>query len=109
MSLPLTRSKYNGFRLDGTLASKLHFTGIIRVWMVDRLEKKLPDKDVVYWSVKDENGARLSTFDESIAKKLTVNERFVVSGDIKIGKGGTFLNIIKAEVFHGSEYRDTSS
>ena len=106
MSLPLTRSKYNGFRLDGTLASRFHFTGIIRVWSVVRLEKKEPDKDVVYWTVKDENGARLSTFDESIAKILTINERFAVSGDIRIGKGGTFLNITKAEVMNGRGYSE---
>lgn len=95
----------NGFKYDETLASNLKFSGHIRVWEVTHAQKMLPDGDVFdYWTVKDEYGARLGTIDKKLAESLVIAERYVVEGEVKIGKGGTFLNLKNASPLNGKDF-----
>jgi len=107
MNTTVLKNQYNGFKLNDTLASNLKFSGIIRVWEVDHCQKDKPNGDILdFWVIKDEFGARLSTFDRHLAEGLHVSERYAVKGEIKIGKGGTYLNLKDAEPMNGSEYQE---
>lgn len=107
--MQITRKLYGGFRLDDTLASRIRFTAIIRVAEIEKIVKPRQSGDIEYWSVKDDNGARFTTWVEEISKTLKVFGVYAVSGDVKIGKGGTFLNITKAEEMRGEEYEERHS
>ena len=93
-----------GFKYDDTLATRLSFSGVIRLWEKDHVQKDTIQGPIEYWSLKDEYGARMTCFDESLAEKLIIGEWVEVYGEIKIGKGGTFLNLKKASPFRGSDF-----
>ena len=106
MNTHIIRDNYAGFRRNDTLASNLKFSGHIRVWEVSHSQKQLHDGDVYdYWVIKDEFGARMSTNSRKLAESLSINERYVVTGEIKIGKGGTFLNLKDATPLNGADFR----
>lgn len=96
----------NGFRRDETLASRITFRAFIWIndkWMV---EKPLPDGEKRRtWILKDEFGAKFGVWSEKLAESLVIGEKYVVRGDVKIGKGGTFMNITKASWMHGADYQ----
>lgn len=97
----------HGFKIDDTLASNLKFSGYIRVWEIVKSQKFLPDGDTFeYWVIKDEFGARLTTVNEILADSLVIAERYEVSGEIKIGKGGTFLNLKAARILNGGNFQE---
>lgn len=106
MNTTFQKRQYNGFNLSDTLMSRLNFQGIFRV--DDKKSRTLhnPDKDKLYWTICDEFGARVSCFDRRLAESIIIGEVYKVSGEIKIGKGGTFLNLKEAQIFNGSEYKD---
>lgn len=101
------RSTRAGFRYDETLATRLQFSGIIRLWEKDHIQKDTPQGPIEYWALKDEYGARMTCFDETLATSLVIGERYEVRGDIKIGKGGIFLNLKKATPMNGGAYETT--
>ena len=97
----------SGFRKNDTLASNLKFSGYIRVWEISQSQKILHDGDTYeYWVIKDEFGARLTTSNKKLADELVISERYAVSGEIKIGKGGTFLNLKEAVVLNGKNFQE---
>lgn len=93
-----------GFRFDETLATRLQFSGIIRFWERSHIKKDTPQGPVEYWALKDEYGARLSCFDDYLAEIIVLGERYMVSGEIKIGKGGTFFNLKRATIMNGHAF-----
>lgn len=95
----------NGFKYDETLASNLKFSGHIRVWEVTFSQKHKADGDLLdSWTIKDEYGARMGTLDRKLAESLVIAERYVVTGEIKIGKGGIFLNLKSAIPLNGADF-----
>lgn len=78
------------------------------VWEKDKVVKYASDGEFEYWVIKDEYGARLTCHDEKLADFLHIAERYAVTGEIKIGKGGTFLNIKTAEVLNGKDFKEGS-
>lgn len=107
MNTAYIQNTQHGFRRNDTLASNLKFSGHIRIWEIVKSQKFLPDGDTFdYWVVKDEFGARLTTVDEKLAQSLIIAERYAVSGEIKIGKGGTFLNLKAATPLNGKDFKE---
>ena len=107
MNTQFTRNQYNGFKLNGTLASKFRFSGHLRVWEIEHGQKFRFDGETLdYWILKDEFGARLSLFDKKLADSLVVGERYEIQGEIAIGKGGTFLNVKDASPLNGSDFTE---
>jgi hypothetical protein len=100
------RQQRAGFLYNETLGTKLKFSGHLMVWEKDKVTKHTADGEFQYWVVKDEYGARLTCHDEKLADFLKVSQRYAVTGEIKIGKGGTFLNLKNAEVLKGGDFRD---
>ena len=108
MNNAMIKNQYAGFRLDDTLATKLRFSGVFCVWDVGkRWFNSFDGGEVPYWIIRDEYGAKVSCYNEQIASSLVVNERYAVEGDIKIGKGATFLNLKKATVLNGNDFTTT--
>ena len=95
-----------GFKINDTLASNLTFSGVIRVWEVSKITKCTVDGDFDYWSIRDEYGARMTCYDERLSGSLLCGERYEVKGEVKIGKGGTYLNLKKAVVMSGKEFKE---
>lgn len=93
-----------GFRYDDTLASRFKWNGIARLWERDHIKKDTSQGESEYWALKDEYGARMVCFDEALANSLVIGEIYELWGEIKIGKGATFLNLKKAKIFNGKEY-----
>jgi len=100
------RQQRAGFLYNETLGTKLKFSGHLMVWEKDRVVKYTSDGEFVYWVIKDEYGARLTCHDEKLADFLHVSQRYAVTGEVKIGKGGTFLNLKKAEVLNGNNFHE---
>jgi len=94
----------NGFLYNETLGTKLKFSGYLMVWEKDRVEKHTSDGAFEYWVIKDEYGARVTCHDKALADSLCVAERYAIKGEVKIGKGGIFLNIKEAEVLKGGKF-----
>lgn len=76
------------------------------VWEKDRVEKHASEGDYEYWVIKDEYGARMTCHDKALADSLHVAGRYVVKGEVKIGKGGTFLNLKEAEILNGKDFTE---
>ncbi|MGW8324244.1 MAG: hypothetical protein ACWGNI_00980 [Desulfobacterales bacterium] len=93
-----------GFKMDDTLASRINFSGIIRAWEKNHIVKESPEGDIEYWTIKDEYGLRLTCFYEELVSKLVIGERYEISGEVKIGKGATFLNLKKAKIMNGGDF-----
>ena len=105
MNSRFLQSNYAGFKLNDTLATKLSFSGVFRVWSIDKGTRHRADgEETEYWIIKDEFGAKISSFNKKLVETLQINERYAVKGDIKIGKGATFLNLKEADVLHGSDF-----
>ena len=100
------RNSRAGFGYNDTLLSRLKFSGIITIWEISKVEKHLPEDTIIYWSIKDEYGARMSCFEESLVRSLRIGERFEVSGEVKIGKGGIFLNLKHAAPMNGQSFTE---
>lgn len=101
------KNQYNGFRLDGTLASHIHFTAIFVCWEVSYTVKLLPGgKEKKIFTVKDDLGARFGCYDERLANSLVIGEKYEGSGPVKIGKGSTYLNLEKALPLNGSTFQE---
>ena len=96
------KSQYSGFKLNETLSSNLRFSGVVT--LRERQKISIPERDVEYYSLKDEFGARFSCWDCKLAESLQLFEKYEVSGEIKISKGATFLNLKRAEIFNGRNY-----
>ena len=107
MNSRFLKSQYAGFRLDDTLATRLKWNGVARVEDVSKITKN-PDEpnEFSYYSIRDDNGARLTCFNALLGESLVVGEFYEFSGEIKIGKGGTFLNVKSATPFLGNSYVD---
>lgn len=103
------KSQYNGFRLDDTLASRLKFSGIVSFSEISERFSKRDGEEVPYWVLKDEFGARFSCFDSRLISGIRIFERCEVRGEIKIGKGGTFLNIKECVTFSGEGYTEVEN
>lgn len=107
MNTHYIQNTQHGFRRNDTLASNLKFSGHIRIWEIVKSQKFLPDGDTFdYWVIKDEFGARLTCIDEKLANSLVIAERYEVRGEIKIGKGGTFLNLKSANPLNGGNFQE---
>ena len=104
MNTTFQKTQYNGFKLDGTLMSRLQFSGIIRLTDISQRFFQRGNELIPYWSLSDEYGARLSCWNEELVNSLILMELYEVHGEIKIGKGGTFLNLKRAVVFCGSNF-----
>lgn len=105
--MKILKSQYNGFKLDDTLASRIRFTAIFRAWDVSFKIVPHPGKEESkIYTIKDEYGARFGCFNEKLAESILVGETYEVRGSVKIGKGGTFLNIEQAEPLNGSAYKE---
>lgn len=103
--LQLVKSQYYGFRLNGTLASNLKFSGTIRCTDIQhRLIRNAGEEDQPYWLICDEFGARMSVFTPALREDICIGERYAVRGDIKIGKGGTYLNLKEITPLNGSNF-----
>jgi len=100
------RNHRAGFLYNDTLATKLKFLGVFCIWEIQRRTTRNDDGDTDYWVLKDEYGARLSCWNKELVDTLHVAEKYVVEGEIKIGKGGTFLNLKKAEVLNGKNFQE---
>ena len=98
------KAQYAGFKLNETLASNLRFSGLVRIRDIQRRTLHLSDDEIPYWSISDEFGAKFSCFDENLCNKLQIMERYEFKGFIRIGKGGTYLNLTSATVFSGNSY-----
>jgi hypothetical protein len=48
----------------------------------------------------------MSCFEESLVRSLRIGERFEMSGEIKIGKGGIFLNLKHAQPMNGNNFKE---
>jgi hypothetical protein len=99
----------SGFLYNETLATKLKFSGVFGVWEIQERVTKNEEGDSSYWILKDEYGARLSCWNEELIKNLHIAEKYAVEGEIKIGKGGTFLNLKKAEVLSGNNFQEENT
>jgi hypothetical protein len=106
MNTTFLKNQYNGFRLNGTLASRYTYKGILHCGDIQRRMLVNPDGDTPYWIVIDDCGARMSTFDERLAREIVPGEKYQVEGEVKIAKGATFLNLKKAEPFNGSTFAE---
>ena len=106
MNAQFQKKEYNGFTLADTLASKLNFSGIIRLHEKEmRIIPESPSRpEMVYWVLKDEFGARFSCFNKELVERLEFFTPYEVKGEIKIGKGGSYFNLKSANVFLGSEF-----
>ena len=103
----LLKNQYNGFKLDGTLATHIRFSAVFRCWEVSYKVKILADgKERKIYTITDDLGARFGCFDEKLAQSLVTGETYAGSGVVKIGKGSTFLNLEKAEPMDGSAYKE---
>lgn len=101
------KNQYNGFRLDDTLASHIKFSAVFTCWEISYKVKILPDgKEKKIFTVKDDVGARFGCFDERLANSLVIGEKYTGQGEVKIGKGSTFLNLEKAEPLNGSAFKE---
>ena len=102
MNTIFQKRQYAGFRLNDSLCTKISWSGVVRIADKAKIIKPRPqEQDVVYWSFKDEFGARFSCFQEKLADSILIGEKYELRGEVKIGKGGTFLNISRADVFDG--------
>lgn len=105
MNTVFQKQQYNGFGLNDTLMSKIAFSGVVRISEKELTIKPRPDgKELRYWVIRDEFGSRFSCFNEELAEKIVFGEVYIFRGEVKIGKGGTFMNLKSAEVFDGSEF-----
>jgi len=95
-----------GFGYNDTLLSRYKFSGIGRIWERDHIKKDTAQGEIEYWSLKDEYGARMSCFDEMLANSLVIGEVYVLEGEIKIGKGAMFMNLKRATVMNGSDFKE---
>ena len=108
MNNQILKNQYAGFKLNDTLATNLKFSGVFRVWDVGkRWFDSFDGGENPYWIIRDEYGAKLSCYNEQLATSLVINERYAVEGEIKIGKGATFLNLKKAVVLNGKDFTTT--
>lgn len=105
MNNQFIKSQYNGFRLNGTLASRLTWRGICQIADKSQVTKYTRGDEYHYWVFKDEYGASFSCNEESLADSVVVGERYTCSGEIKVGKGTTFLNLKSAVPFDGSQFK----
>lgn len=107
MNTTFQRQQYGGFRLNDSLCTNLAWQGVVRIADKAKIIKPLPDdRELVFWTFKDEFGARFSCFQEKVANEIVIGEKYVLKGEIKIGKGGTFLNIKTSEVFNGRDFTE---
>jgi len=106
MNDTVIRQQRAGFLYNETLGTKLKFSGYLMVWEKDKVTKHTAQGDFEYWVIKDEYGARLTCHEEKLAEFLHVSQRYAVTGEVKIGKGGTFLNLKNAEVLNGNDFQD---
>lgn len=104
----LLKSHYAGFKLDDTLATRLQFSGVLKIAQKQRKVTggDIPEEDKEYWIIKDEFGARVSCFDKMLADSIHTGETYEVRGDIKIAKGGTYLNLKNATLFNGGTFEE---
>jgi len=108
MNTQFQKSQYAGFKLDGTLMTRLQFSGIMRIADVSQRYLKRGGELIPYWSIADEYGAKLSCWNEELVKRIVTMEIYEVRGDVKIGKGGTFLNLKTLTVFSGNDYHENT-
>ena len=108
MNTTFQKKQYNGFGLNDTLLSRISFSGILRCSEIQKRTIFTHNDEIPYWVVRDEFGARLSCFDKHLSERFCPGEVYKVSGEVKIGKGGTFLNLKDAEVFCGRDFTDTT-
>jgi len=106
MNTSVIRNHRAGFLYNDTLATKLKFSGVFCVWEIQNRFTRNDDGDTPYWVLKDEYGARLSCWSQELVDRLHVAEKYAVEGEVKIGKGGTFLNLKKAEVLNGNDFQE---
>ena len=105
MNRVFLKNQYNGFRLNDTLASRLWFGGVIRVMEKSLVIRPLlGEKELEYWIIKDDYGARFGCFNLELADTLCVGEKFQISGEVKIGKGNIYLNLKEASPMNGAEF-----
>ena len=106
MNEKIIKNSRAGFGFNDTLLSRIKFSGIIRVWEKSKVEKEIYHDKVTYWVIKDEYGASFSCFYEVIVNSLVIGETYEVSGDLKIGKGGMFLNLKKIKEMNGKDFTE---
>lgn len=104
MNDAIIRNHRSGFLYNDTLGSRFKFTGTPMIWEKEHVVKDKANEQVEYWVIKDEYGARMSCFSRETVEKLVVGERYAVKGEVKIGKGGMFLNLKHAEVLNGADF-----
>lgn len=106
MNTIFQKKHYAGFGQCETLMSRIQFSGVMRIDEKAYVRKDIAGEEVEYWVFKDDFGARISCFSEALANSIVVGEVYTITGDVKIGKGGTFLNLKKAEPFLGSAFKE---
>jgi hypothetical protein len=62
------------------------------------------DEPQPYWTLKDIYGAKISCFSPKLVEGIHTGEKYEVKGEIKIGKGGTYLNLKEAAPFNGADF-----
>jgi hypothetical protein len=90
----------NGFGQDRALLSNIKFLANIIVDSIsERTVRGRTDSDEphTYWSIRDEHGAYFSVHDQNIVQKIFVGDKVLFSGNVKVAKGGTFLNVRSVE------------
>jgi len=107
MNVSFQKRQYNGFGMSDTLMSRISFSGVVRCAEKDFITKSLPNgHEIRYVTLRDEFGARFSCFSLDLASKIVIGETYTFRGEVKVGKGGTFLNLKSAEVFQPGEYTE---
>ena len=107
MNSAFTQKQYNGFRLNESLASRIRFSGVLRFREIQMRKSILSEeKEQIYWILIDENGARLSCWKEDVVQAIKFYTSYEVRGQVRITKGGTFLNLEEAKEFCPSEYTE---
>jgi hypothetical protein len=106
MNTAFQKKQYAGFGMNDTLMSKIRFSGIARFSERAHVTKEVQGNEVEYWILKDEFGARVSCFEQTLSESIVLYQPYEISGEVKIGKGGVFLNLKKAEPFNGSAYEE---
>jgi hypothetical protein len=103
------KNQYNGFKMDETLASHIRFSAVFTCWEISFKVKVMADgREKKIFTIKDDVGARFGCFSERLANSLVIGEKYQGAGEVKIGKGSTFLNLEKAEPMNGSAYKEES-
>lgn len=109
MNTTLQKTQYNGFKLDGTLMSRVKFSALVRISEISKRFLERGNDLIPYWSLSDEYGAKFSCFNEELVSKIVIMELYEITGEIKFGKGGTYLNLKTATLFNGGTYHESGN